>query len=74
MLELSDKAFKENIITVVKEVKKNMLVMNDKKKEISRKEIDTIKKVTKILNWKIQYLGENTWTQEQNGKYMKIDQ
>lgn len=50
MLELSDKAFKENIITVVKEVKKNMLVMNDKKKEISRKEIDTIKKVTKILN------------------------
>lgn len=74
MLELSDKAFKENIITVVKEVKKNMLVMNDKKKEISRKEIDTIKKVTKILNWKIQHLGENTWTQEQNGKYMKIDQ
>lgn len=74
MLELSDKAFKENIITVVKEVKKNMLVMNDKKKEISRKEIDTIKKVTKILNRKIQHLGENTWTQEQNGKYMKIDQ
>lgn len=48
MLELSDKAFKGNIITVVNEVKKNMLVMNGKKKEISRKEIETIKKLMKF--------------------------
>lgn len=36
-LELSGKDFEGNVITMVSELKKNVLVMNVKKKEVSKK-------------------------------------
>lgn len=49
ILELPDKDFKGAIITMVNEVKENMLIRNGEKKEISRKEIETINKINEIL-------------------------
>lgn len=43
-LELSGKDFEGGVITMVNELKKTMLVMNVKKKEVSTKEIETIQK------------------------------
>lgn len=42
MLEVSDKDFKAAIITLLKDVRKNMLVMNEKIRNLNR-ELETIK-------------------------------
>lgn len=36
MLELSDKDFKEAMITIVNEVKENMLIMNGRKRKLKK--------------------------------------
>ena len=42
MLEVSDKDFKAAIITLLKDVRKNMLIMNEKIRNLNR-ELETIK-------------------------------
>lgn len=74
MLELSDKHFKGAMITIVNEVKENMLIMNGRKRKL-KKWNRNYKKINEILKLKNIVFGEKTeWTQEQNGKKEKVSE
>ena len=58
MLDLADRGFKAAIVSTVKDVKENMLIMKEHERNLSR-EIEIIKNRSKwkFQNLKIQYLN-----------------
>ena len=73
MLEVSDKDFKAAIITLLKDVRKNMLIMNEKIRNLNR-ELETIKnknsgtKIYSIWNKNIHWMGlsQNEYDKRKN--------
>ena len=65
MLEVTDKDFKAAIVTMLKYIKENMLIMNEKIRNISRNRNYVFKWNSKTEN--IISVTKNTWTYNQNG-------